>query len=96
MDNNSVNNKLDKIDERLDKVEQVLIRNTTVMEEHHRRSTLLEIHVNKIEERFLAELGPIKNYKDKISYGFKGIVWVTGICISAVTVLLMLKQLGLF
>lgn len=93
---NSIENKLDKIDERLDKVEQVLIRNTTVMEEHHRRSTLLESHVNKIEARFYKELGPIKKHIDMISYGFKGIMWVFAGVAAIAGLILTAKQLGLF
>lgn len=92
---NNIEAKLDKIDERLDKVEQVLIRNTTVMEEHHRRSTLLEAHVDKIESRFYKELGPIKDHIDMVSYGFKGIMWVFAGVAAISGLILTVKQLGL-
>lgn len=92
---NSIESKLDKIDERLDKVEQVLIRNTTVMEEHHRRSTLLEAHVDKIENRFYKELGPVKKHIDTVSYGLKGILWLFAGITALAGLFLTLKQLGI-
>lgn len=92
---NSIEAKLDKIDERLDKVEQVLVRNTTVMEEHHRRSNMLESHVDKIENRFYKELGPIKAHVDSVAYGIKGIAWVFAGVAAVAGLFLTLKQLGL-
>lgn len=90
-----IDSKLDRIDERLDKVEQVLVRNTTIMEEHHRRSTSLEAHVDKIENRFYKELGPIKTHVDSVAYGIKGIGWVFAGVAAIAGLFLTLKELGI-
>lgn len=92
---NRIDAKLDRIDERLDKVEQVLIRNTAIIEEHHRRSTTLEAHVSKIEQRFYKELGPVKNHINMVSYGIKGIMWLFAGVAGITGLMLTLKQLGL-
>lgn len=43
--------KLDRIDRRIDDLTVIAIKNTTILEEHQRRSLALEKHVDLIESR---------------------------------------------
>lgn len=65
-------NKVDKLDERLDGISIVLERNTASLEEHMKRSDMLETYVKKIEEN---ELRPVKLHVNQVTWAIKGILW---------------------
>lgn len=84
-----VDEKLDKMDERLGSVEKILAVNTAILEEHQRRSTTLE-------DRFIAELKPLKAQHALIAYGFKTVVWIAVAVGGIVGFIHMLHELGAF
>lgn len=79
---NRIIDKLDKLDERLDAVDTTLVRNTASLEEHVRRTNLLE-----------QDMRPIKAHVQLVNTGSKVIV---GLGSTLLTLALAAKQLGLF
>lgn len=55
-----INNKLDAIDNRLYDMTEVLARNTEILNEHHRRTTLNEQRIEFIEKHVLMVNAGIK------------------------------------
>lgn len=55
-----VNNRLDNIDKRLYDMTEVLARNTEILNEHHRRTTLNEQRIEFIEKHVLLVNAAIK------------------------------------
>lgn len=77
---------LDKMDQRLDNVDVTLAKQSVVLEEHVKRTNLLE---SKIADLEADELKPIKKHVDRVN----AIMWVMG---GLLTVAATLKSLGLF
>lgn len=99
----SSNDKLDKIetsiaklDERLDKIDVVLVRNTATLEEHIRRTDILETYVQDRDEKVDAELVPIRNHVNAVTSGAKGILFFCSALASIAGFIYLLKQLSLF
>lgn len=69
---------LDRIEERLDKIDTTLVKNTISLEEHIRRTNLIE-----------EELKPIKSHVSFVNA-------LTKIIAGALSLLLAMKQLGIF
>ncbi len=81
-DLNRILDKLDKIDVRQDQMSDALNRNSSSLEEHMRRTDILEIYVQK-------EIPPLKRLKQRAEGG----AWVISIVLAGI---LAAKQLGLF
>jgi hypothetical protein len=62
----------DKLDERLDRIDATLIRNTVTLEEHVRRTNLLE-----------SDMKPIKRHVDLINAGAKIVSIVVAAALAA-------------
>jgi len=90
-----VNEKLDKLDERLDRIELTLVKNTQILDEHQRRSTANEAHVAQLEQTLKEELTPVKNHVDTMKLGFKIIVWIAGASTGVAAFVLTLKELNI-
>lgn len=61
-------NKLDKLDVHLGKIDITLARNTTSLEHHIERQSILEEHIKK-------ELPPLKDHMLSINSGLKAVMW---------------------
>jgi len=81
--------KLDRLDIRLDDMSGTLIENTMSLQEHIRRTNLLEDYVK-------AELHPLKQDMIKFKYGAIGIMWACGVLAGALGVYKILQELGVF
>ena len=64
---------LDKHSEMLEKQNEILLRNTITVEEHHRRSLFLEAEQAKLE----AQIEPIKAHVEQMKGIGKFIKWVS-------------------
>jgi len=67
----NIDKKIDKLDTRLDKVDVTLVKQEANLEEHMRRTDLLE----KQHHSFLEELKPIKSHVDQL----RGVIKFLGI-----------------
>lgn len=56
-------NKFTRIEEKLDKMSEILIRNTAILDEHQRRSTQLEKRFEPIEEHVKGLKAIVKFFK---------------------------------
>lgn len=77
--------KIEKIDQRLDDQAITLAKNTTILEEHIRRTDLAEMHIEihqqehqeqieKIENKLTAELEPVKKHVDRMQF-VGSVIW---------------------
>ncbi len=87
-------NKIDKLDARLDSIEIVLTRNTQILDEHQRRSLANEEHVNQLENKLIQDLLPIKTHVETVKLGIKIITWLCVAFVGITGFILTLKQLG--
>jgi tetrahydromethanopterin S-methyltransferase subunit B len=76
--------KVDQLDTRLDNIERILDRNTTSLEEHMKRSTMLEM-----------DMGPVKAHVALVALGFRGVVWFCGVIAGIAGFIYILKDLGI-
>jgi hypothetical protein len=72
--------KLDKLDERLDSVDKVLVRNTTSLEDHIRRTEILE-----------NEMEPVKAHVAQVSGAMKLIIAISSVAGIVQAVYLLLR-----
>lgn len=79
---------LEKLDGRLNTMDETLVRNTISLEHHVART-------DKLEDYIKAELLPIKNKVQAFTWGVKGIVWFCGIVAGVAGFIWTLAQLGL-
>lgn len=81
--------KLEVLDEKLDDIVLTLVTNTKSLDEHMRRTAILEDYVT-------AEMKPLKSRMDAIFYGVKGVMWVAGILAGLAGFIFLLSQMGFF
>lgn len=84
---NKLEDKLDKMDQRLDTISETLIINTAHLREHMRRTELLEQYVQD-------EVTPIKKHVEMVKYGIQGVLWISGALAALAVFALTLSQLG--
>lgn len=96
------NNKLEKLetmitklDDRLDSVDKTLIRNTVSLEQHIKRTDMLEAYVKEKDVSIGQELAPIKNHVNMMTNAIKGIIFFCTVIAGIVSFLVALKKLGL-
>lgn len=89
MDNKfqKLEDKLDRLDSRLDNVERIMERNTASLQEHMKRSDLLEAYVQK-------EMEPIKAHVALVAMGSRGVFWFCGVVAGIAGFIYILKDLG--
>ena len=87
--------KIDKLDERQDRSEVALAKNTQILDEHQRRSVALENYANKLEGKLAEELVPIKSRMDFAKTAFVVLAWAGGTLASIAAFIIALKELGL-
>jgi hypothetical protein len=75
-----VEDKLDKLDERLDGLDRTLVKQEENLKEHMRRSDLLE-----------KKLIPVETHVMRITWAVRGILWAAGVIAAVISVL---HQLG--
>jgi chromosome segregation ATPase len=88
----TLEDKIDKLDSRIDSIDKTLERNTVSLEVHMKRSDMLEEYVQKIE----AEVKPVKEHVYKMTHAIQGIFWFCAVLASVAGFIFVLKQLGLF
>lgn len=93
--NDKLESMIVKIDDRLDNVEQTLLRNTLSLEEHVRRTDLIETYVKERDIAVKADLDPIKDHVNQIKSSIKGILFFCTVIASVAGFVLILKQLNL-
>lgn len=81
--------KLDKIDERVDRIDVTMAKQEVVLEEHVRRTNILQDRVEKHEAKIEEDLKPIKKHVVMVNAIVKILVAVAGLAGLALT----LKQL---
>lgn len=74
----SVNVKLDKCDERLDKVDVTLGKQQVILDEHVRRTNLIEEKIDADKKDVDAKLEPIKNHVSQVKLFMKIAGYVLG------------------
>lgn len=79
--------KLDALDERLNKIEVTLERNTVTVEDHARRSDLLEMALEQIWD----EIKPVQAHVDKVEGALKVF---GGLCAAVGALAAILKIVG--
>lgn len=89
-----IEQKLDRLDVRLDTNTQVLERLTIVVEEHERRSLALEQIVEQNKDRMEAKLDPIQRHVTEVNTTFKITKWVVGMLTASVLAALGKYLLG--
>lgn len=80
-----IESKLDKLDERLDTLSGTLIKNTESLQEHMRRTDLLE-----------EKLVPVEEHVSFMKNGFKAVGWFCGAIAGVAGFLYILKSLNVF
>jgi hypothetical protein len=86
----NLEDKLDRLDERLDSMDKILERNTASLEIHMKRSDMLENYVK--DHVVKSELEPIKKHVNQVTWAIRGIFWFLSIVAS---VAVLLKQLDI-
>jgi archaellum component FlaC len=88
-----IEEKLDRLDTRIDSIDKTLERNTVSLETHIKRTDALEDYV---KDQVKNDLIPIKNHVNKITNAVQGIFWFCTVVASVCGFLLVLKHLGVF
>jgi len=86
----NVEDKLDKLDARIDSIDKTLERNTLSLEVHMKRSDALEEYVQKIEKEVL----PVKDHVYRMTHAIQGIFWFCTVIAAIAGFLLVLRSLG--
>lgn len=74
--------KLEKIDDKIADIDRTLVKNTESLQEHMRRTNLLEQHLNKQDQK----LEPVFKHVDRVGFivsilkwiGFSGVLGIIG------------------
>ncbi len=83
-----------KLDDRLDNVDKTLIRNTVSLEQHIKRTDILESYVK--DQIVQKDLEPIKKHVSMITDAIKGIFFFCTVIAGIVSFIVTLKKLGVF
>ena len=87
MDLNKLEDKLDKIGDRLSAIDNTLTRNTTSLEHHIKRTDLLEEQVAKVTE----SIEPIKRHVAMVNGGVKLLSILAAILAAALSIRGLIK-----
>lgn len=95
------NNKIDKLesmitklDDRLDSVDKTLVRNTVSLEQHIKRTDMLEAYVKEKDVSVDRKFEPIQQHVNMMTYAIKGIIFFCTMIAGVVSFIVMLKKLG--
>lgn len=84
-----------KLDDRIDNVDKTLVRNTVSLEEHVKRTDMLESYVKERVSYVNGEFEPIKKHVNQVTYGVRAIFWFCSVVASIAGFFYLLKQLSL-
>lgn len=85
--------KIDKLDDRLDNINLILVKNTDLLDIHIKRTDALEEYVK--EEVVKRDLDPIKAHVNDVKAAMRVLKWIGGAVVAILGLLLTLKQLGI-